>query len=308
MNTGRTVDQIAHVHRRLEAAIEAGHTGDLRVVGFGEITLAVSWPQQEPSLVVKRLPPFRGRSEFDAYHGLLTDWTAEMERRGVGVVETELHAVDHPRWGVLGYLVQPLLRAEDLAVERVRRGSETESREVLAQVVAAIAAAVDGSAALDAQLPNWCVRADGSLAIMDVSTPFLRDTEGRDRLSTDLFVRGYPALLRPLLASRVLPSVIDAYHTPRTAFRDFAGNLIRTGFDRHLPFALEQAATVLGVDDLTEAEVRESFAQDARMWGVLQTLRRSDRWWQRTVRRRPYPALLPPKYDSRTDHNSGLRD
>ena len=29
------------------------------------------------------------------------------------------------------------------------------------------------------------------------------------------------------------------------------------------------------------------------MWALLQRLRRCDRWWQRRVRRRPYPFLLP---------------
>jgi hypothetical protein len=30
---------------------------------------------------------------------------------------------------------------------------------------------------------------------------------------------------------------------------------------------------------------------------LLQRLRRADRWWQRTVRRRPYPFLLPGRID-----------
>jgi hypothetical protein len=33
------------------------------------------------------------------------------------------------------------------------------------------------------------------------------------------------------------------------------------------------------------------------MWEILLRLRRADRWWQRTVRRRGYPFLLPGPVD-----------
>ncbi|MEV6108051.1 DUF6206 family protein [Streptomyces sp. NPDC051940] len=297
---------IAEAHARIDACVEAGDPDDLGIVGYGEITLAVAWPPADPGIVVKRLPPFRTRAELDTYRGVLTDWTAAMEERGVPVVDTALHVVEHPRWGTLGYLVQPLLPADDLAITRCRTGTPAQAEAILAAVLDAIGRGVDEKASLDPQLTNWHVRADGSLAMLDVSTPFLRDASGADRLSTALFVRGYPAVLRPALARLVLPAVIDAYHTPRTAVRDFAGNLVRLGLDRHLGFVLRQAREALEID-LSEAEVREFFAKDARMWGVLQSLRHADKWWQRSVRRRPYPALLPPRYDPRTDYNSELR-
>ena len=40
-------------------------------------------------------------------------------------------------------------------------------------------------------------------------------------------------------------------------------------------------------------EVLLGLRADARMWALLQRLRRADRWWQRRVRRRQYPFLLP---------------
>ena len=44
---------------------------------------------------------------------------------------------------------------------------------------------------------------------------------------------------------------------------------------------------------VTEDEVRSYYRSDARLWEVMLRLRRADRWWQATVRRRPYPFLLP---------------
>ena len=42
--------------------------------------------------------------------------------------------------------------------------------------------------------------------------------------------------------------------------------------------------------------MRRYFARDKRLWLLMQRLRRADRAWQRRVRRRAYPFLLPPPY------------
>ena len=42
--------------------------------------------------------------------------------------------------------------------------------------------------------------------------------------------------------------------------------------------------------------MRRYFARDRRLWLLMQRLRRADRAWQRRVRSRPYPFLLPPPY------------
>lgn len=46
--------------KRLDAAVEtaiaAGDAGDLRVLGYGEITLVLGWPPERPAFAVKRLP------------------------------------------------------------------------------------------------------------------------------------------------------------------------------------------------------------------------------------------------------------
>jgi hypothetical protein len=43
--------------------------------------------------------------------------------------------------------------------------------------------------------------------------------------------------------------------------------------------------------------VRRYYRSDARLWGVLLRIRRLDRAWQRHVRRRSYPFLLPQRIE-----------
>jgi hypothetical protein len=44
---------------------------------------------------------------------------------------------------------------------------------------------------------------------------------------------------------------------------------------------------------LDDAEILRDRRQDMVTWGALQAVRRVDRAWQRRVRRRAYPFLLP---------------
>jgi hypothetical protein len=61
--------------------------------------------------------------------------------------------------------------------------------------------------------------------------------------------------------------------------------------------AVSLAAIRVVEPPISAAETERYCRDDARMWDLLQRLRRADRWWQRTVRRRPYPFLLPPRIE-----------
>ena len=80
--------------------------------------------------------------------------------------------------------------------------------------------------------------------------------------------------------------------------RQGACNLIKEGLGRWLPTFVAATNRRLGPahgKPLTLREVEKYYADDARMWGLLQVMRRADRYWQRKVRRRPYQFLLPGK-------------
>ena len=89
-----------------------------------------------------------------------------------------------------------------------------------------------------------------------------------------------------------LGAILDKYYDVRGALLDLAGNLHKERLAQLLPDFLEAANRVVA-PAITAGEADRYYRGDARMWGLLQRLRRADRWWQRTVRRRPYPFLLP---------------
>ncbi|HEX6583640.1 MAG TPA: DUF6206 family protein [Thermoleophilaceae bacterium] len=284
---------IERVDRAVEEAIRAGEPGSLRVLGYGEISVVVGWPCERPELAVKRLPPFRDQGQLDRYADLLERYTAALRGRGVQVVPTELRAAKAGRGGPRAYLIQPLVPRERQLNVLLRKAPPEIGAALLDALAEQVALVVDPELGLDAQASNWAVE-DGGLACFDVSTPLMRSRDGRHELDLSLFLSIYPWALRAVLVP-VAHSVMAQYHDARTVLLDAASNLVKERLERWLPAFLDAAGARVS-PPLDESEVRRYFSRDKRLWLLMQGLRRCDRAWQRRVRRRDYPFLLPPPY------------
>ena len=114
----------------------------------------------------------------------------------------------------------------------------------------------------------------------------------------DLFIASLPWALRGLVRRYVLGMILDTYYRPREVLRDLIANFIKEGVADRIPLGLGVVNQMVE-PAIDEAELRRYYRQDATMYAVLQGLRRLDRWWQRRVRRRQYPFLLPGKVERR---------
>lgn len=283
--------ELAGLDARVEQALASGDQQALPVIGYGEVTLVVGWPPDEPRWACKRLPPFPGDAALAAYRAVLDRYLAELRARDVDVVPTELCVRERPDGSRVAYCVQPLLPASALLPSVLRAASPDREHPALRAIAATVAGAVDATVGLDAQLSNWAWL-EGRLRYLDVTTPLLRAADGRPLLDVGLFLAALPWALRAPVARFVLPGVIDRYSRPRAVLLDLVANLVKERLTDWIPVAL------LVVNDyvappITAAEAQRAYASDARLWRALLALRRADRWWQRTVRRRPYPFLLP---------------
>lgn len=288
-------DELAALEAAVTRAFADGDDRHLRVLGYGEISSVLSWDTRGGPVAVKRLPPFPGAARFEAYAATVRDYLAELARGGIAPVATELRSLPAPGGGVVAYLVQPILAAERLAPRRVATGTPAEVGALFEQIIDRIVGFVDGRRGLDAQLSNWAVDGD-TLRYLDVSTPFLRDADGHERLDADVFMASLPWALRPVVARLMLRGILAKYYEPRGVVLDLLGNLYKERLEAHLPLALEVAGARVR-PALTAAEVERYYRGDARSWALLQRLRRLDRTWQRKVRRRPYPFLLPGRIE-----------
>ena len=190
LNTALEVD-VEHLDATVEEAIRVGAPRGLRVLGYGELTLVIGWPTEAPVVAVKRLPPFTDADRLDAYAGLLERYVDILRARGVSVAHTEIRSHPGPRGTARAYLVQPLVPHEQHLNVVLAGAEETRARELLEAVVENVHCCTDETVGFDAQAANWWVEDDG-LGYFDVSTPLLRDHDGRELLDVSLFLSVYP--------------------------------------------------------------------------------------------------------------------
>lgn len=288
---GLSDDELRGLEDLVEAALSSGDERGLPVLGYGEISLVLSWPPEGGRFACKRLPPFRSRERLDAYRTTLDDYLEALGAAGVRVVETEMRAVELHDGSVAGYVVQPMLPAEQLATTTLRSVDPEAGHPLIEAVASATAAVVGPRLGLDAQLSNWTWDGD-ELTYFDVSTPLIWSPQGDPRLDLDLLADAYPAILRWPLRRFVAPRILNTYRDLRKVYLDLAGNLLKERLEGWLPAFLDRFNARVD-EPLTVDEVRRHYRSDARLWAALLRIRRLDRAWRRRVRRRPYPFLLP---------------
>jgi len=284
-------DELDALEAMVRRALSADDESGLRVLGYGEISLVLALEARAGRFACKRLPRFDSPESLDAYRRSFEAYLAALWDRGVEVIETELLSTPAEGGGAFGYCVQPMLDPQTLAPRVLERAGDAEGEALVERIFGQVAATVSAHLGLDAQLSNWAL-SGGSLLYLDVTTPLLRDDAGREQLDFRIFVASLPWLLRGAVRRFVAPGIAAHYHDRRTVLVDFIANLHKERLGRWIPAALRQANRLVE-EPITAEEARRYYAADARLWALLQKLRRLDRSWQRNVRGRPYPFLLP---------------
>jgi hypothetical protein len=290
----------ADLHELDAAMTRAFATGDvsgLAVLGYGEITTVVVCESGGVRYACKRLPPFATHDDADRYSALFAEYLAALEARGVRVVPSTLERLDADDGTLVIYCVQPVLPAGQLATRVIERSDDAQALRLFQTILERILGAAGPQVGLDGQLSNWMVEGDDVL-FLDVTTPMLKDAQGRDRLDTELFLAAAPPPVRPLFRRFVVPDVITKYHDPRGAVLDLVANLIKEGLERHIaPFL--RAANARLSSPIKASEVRRYYEDDARLWTLWQAMRRCDRFVRTRVLGKPYPFLLPGPIERR---------
>lgn len=284
-------EAIAGLDRATDQALVTGDESKLRILGYGEISTVVAWSCQGRDLACKRLPLFDDEKRLRSYVSSVDSYLERLRQGGIRPLETTVntHRRDDGRFAA--YCVQPILQPGSLLPGLLARSREPEAGALFGRVLEGARGCVTPRLGLDGQASNWAL-VEGELLYLDITTPMMRDEAGRDLLDADLFLASLPWALRGLVRRFMLAGILGKYYQLRSVVVDLLGNLYKERSERHLP-SLIRRANELVQPQITEQEVRRYYLADARMWVFLQRLRRLDRWWQRRVRRRSYPFLLP---------------
>jgi hypothetical protein len=286
---------LAALDAAIEQALDSGDESQLEVRGDGEISSVVAWEGDRGRLACKRLPLFDSAARVAAYSECFTAYLAALAGAGVTVVDSAIavHERDDGCYAV--YCVQPVVDAASLAPRWFASVAADRAKLLFSALVDHITSCAGQRLGLDGQLSNWVVVGD-TLRYLDVSTPLMRDEAGGERLDLGLFISSLPWALRPLVRRFMLRGILEKYYQPRGVVIDLLGNLHKERLGDLVPGFIAAANPHFDVP-ITAAEVRRYYRGDARTWAGLQLMRRTDRAWQRRVRRRQYPFLLPGSID-----------
>lgn len=283
------------LERKVQRALETADDSSLDVLGYGEVTLVLRLETDRGAFACKRLPVFPARERFERYRESLAEYLRRLGDGGLSVAGTELWHTTLPSGRIVAYCVQEALPAGRLCSRLLHHEDETWARDFFKRFLDAVDRVVAPELGLDAQASNW-IDADGELVYLDVTTPMMRDARGRERLDVRLFFTSLPWILRDAVRVSMTKSIFDKFYDTRGVVLDFLGNLHKERLDHYIPMFLEQADARLRTP-ISAEEVAAYYQGDARMWELIQRLRRADRFWHRRVRRRTYPFLLPHAVD-----------
>ncbi|MCG6949300.1 MAG: DUF6206 family protein [Acidobacteria bacterium] len=296
-NTADLPPGLDELENRVDQALSSGDESAIEVLGYGEISCVLAWRREGDGLAAKRLPLFDTDARFARYTEAFGNYLEALDHAGLQVVPSRLATTPAANGQIAAWCLQPLLDPKALAPEWLRTADDNGARRLLGRIADHVVSAVGPTLGLDGQLSNWAV-VDGEARYFDVTTPMMRDAHGHEVLDTDLFLASLPFALRGLVRRFLLHTILDKYYDPRGVLVDLLGNLIKEGADARLSLGLEVVNSNVE-PAVTETEVRRYYREDALMWELLQLFRRVDRAWQRRIRRRQYPFLLPGKVKRR---------
>ncbi|MFG2681651.1 DUF6206 family protein [Streptomyces sp. NPDC048392] len=284
-------DAIDTLEDEVTRALRTTDDRAITILGYGEVTLVLLLETDSGAFACKRLPVFPSRERLDRHSALVDDYITRLDKGGVEVAETRMWHRPLPGGRSVAYCVQEALPADRLCSRLLRTAGDAWCEGFFERFLDRVEAAVTPRLGLDGQASNW-IDVDGELVYLDVTTPLMRDGHERELLDVPLFFTSLPWLVRDVVRMAMTKSIFDKFYSPRGVVLDFLGNLHKERLDHLIPRFVEQAGARLDQPLGTE-EIAAYYRDDARMWELIQRLRRADRFVHNKVLRRPYPFLLP---------------
>jgi len=286
--------ELGRVEAAIARALDSDDHSSLNILGYGEVSVAVGWPTDNPRWALKRMPPFPDRGSFDAYSKLVGDYVATLRGHGAAIIDTDLRSLPIAGGGCIRYLAQPVLDAAVLGPAVLRASSPAIGHPMIEAIVDTVMACTDGHTGIDAQITNWAWIDDRAVNI-DVNTPFVYDDSGHPVLDIDMFIGALPWAVRAT-QRKAGPKIIARWSKPHWTLTDLAMNLHKDHLEQWIPVVVAAANGRLA-RPIDESSLKAQYDKEAKLWVKLYRLKKLDRWWQRNIRRRRYEFLVPATTD-----------
>jgi hypothetical protein len=284
----------------VQRSLETLDVSGLKILGYGEITTVFRLDTAGGSFACKRFPVFTNQAAAEAHRALVGEYVAALRAAGLRVLDSSFQAVPLTGGRIVLYLTQPILDPSRIGPEYFRSLTVEAASERFVEILGMLKGSVSERLAPDGQLSNWVFEEEG-LAYLDISTPFMRGADGRERCAWEVLSRtvlgGLLRPLRPYYFSKI-PETVAFYYSLRGQALDFLGNLRKEKLDHLIEPFLPLANEVLELSEpVTYADVKRYYNSNADFYALLMALFRANRVFHRWVLRTTYPNFIPPKIE-----------
>lgn len=288
-----TDEELAIIEDSFQTALAKRTFDGLTVMGYGEIGLALGWPFDEPTTVVKRLPSSPDRAQSQT----LLDFISRYEdavSRFVTLTPTAKRSITNQQGRTVPFLVQPLL-AKDTLAEVVLAATEPEVDHPLVVAIrdVVIAANGDGAQAIDCQFSNFAW-AGGELSYFDTGSPLLYHPDGTPEIELGNYKQVLPSALMPVLR-KLVEKVAREMATVEGGLAHAALSAIRIDQERWLDAILATFNSALDTP-IQAGDVHAQMERVHRDMKSIKRLARLERTWATKVRRRPYDSFITDSF------------
>ena len=293
------------------------------VLGYGEISTVFEIGREEQrDIAYKRMPIFNDPSELVVYEKSFNEYIRLLEGLGLRLPEYGYASITPAGRKPVFFIAQHKLDPASIANKAIHSipadGVIRLCREILRELKIVFEHNRNNAGAeigIDGQISNWSIegfdRAAGDLpdqvrlTYFDTSTPLFR-VSGNEQLDPELFLRSAPSFMVWIIRLLFLEDVMTRYYDFHLVATDMIANFYKEQRPELIPDLVEMAneffsseVGALGVEPLSVKGVKSYYREDALIWTLYLSMRKTDRFLRAGIMRKEYPYILPGKIKRR---------
>lgn len=293
------------------------------VLGYGEISTVFEIGREDQrDIAYKRMPIFKDPSELVVYERVFNEYIRLLEGLGLRLPEYGYANITPGSGRPVFFIAQRKLDPASIGNKVIHSLPPAEVLRLCRQVLCELKKVWEhnknnagAEIGVDGQISNWSIEGfdpgsgalpgDIRLTYFDTSTPLFR-VEGVEQLDPELFLRSAPSFMVWIIRLLFLKDVMTRYYDFNLVATDMIANFYKEQRPELIPDLVDMAndyfrteAAALEVEPLSVKGVKSYYREDALIWTLYLSMRKTDRFLRAGIMRKEYPYILPGKIKRR---------
>lgn len=293
------------------------------VLGYGEISTVFEIGREEQrDIAYKRMPIFKDPSELVVYERVFNEYIRLLEGLGLRLPEYGYASITPGSGRPVFFIAQRKLDPASIGNKAIHSLPPAKVLRLCRQVLCELKKvwehnknSAGAEIGVDGQISNWSIEGfdpdsgalpdEIRLTYFDTSTPLFR-VDSVEQLDPELFLRSAPSFMVWIIRLLFLKDVMTRYYDFNLVATDMIANFYKEQRPELIPDLVDMAndyfrteAAALEVEPLSVKGVKSYYREDALIWTLYLSMRKTDRFLRAGIMRKEYPYILPGKIKRR---------